>query len=68
VIAHRDQFRIGEVAVAVLALFFLDLSWLAILLLALVIGALELFFALAKPHDDDGSPDDHVARARAGDR
>jgi hypothetical protein len=43
--AHRDELRIGEVLLAFLALLVLNLSWLALLLVALAIGGLELFFA-----------------------
>lgn len=51
--SHRDELRVAEVAVAFLALLVLNLSWLALLVLALAIGGLELFFA--RTREDDGS-------------
>jgi hypothetical protein len=40
--AHRDALQLGAIAVAVLVLLVADLSWLGLVLLALVVGGVEL--------------------------
>jgi hypothetical protein len=40
--AHRDALQLGAIAVAVLVLLVADLSWLGLVLLALVVGGFEL--------------------------
>jgi hypothetical protein len=39
---HRDALQLGAIAVAVLVLLVADLSWLGLVLLALVVGGFEL--------------------------
>jgi hypothetical protein len=42
VVAHRDGLRIGGVAIALIVLFLIDLSWLSVIVVALLVLAYEL--------------------------
>ena len=43
--AHREVLQLGGIVAAIVILLLVDLSWLGILLLALVIGGYELVVA-----------------------
>jgi len=61
---HKDPLRVGGAVVAVLLLFWLDLSWLGFFLLAALIGAYEV--VVTRLADRGEAPEDRVS-PEAGD-
>jgi hypothetical protein len=62
VVAHRELLQLGGIVVGILVLLVVDLSWLGILLLALVIGGFELAVArIAALTPGDAEPEPHGA-------
>lgn len=67
--ANVDRLRIGGAVVGLVLLWWLDLSWFGLLLLALLVGAYELVVhrlaEQAVGDDDEGGPDEVAADAVA---
>jgi hypothetical protein len=62
VVAHRELLQLGGIVVGIVVLLVVDLSWLGILLLALVIGGFELAVArIAALAPSDAEPPPHGA-------
>ncbi|MGH9279032.1 MAG: hypothetical protein ACRD12_13115 [Acidimicrobiales bacterium] len=56
--AYKDKVRIGEAAVLLLALLFLNLSWLVIFVLFAIVAAIEVVMMRALPEPEPEQPEE----------